>query len=194
MHTLDILFIIAGAFFIFVGVRRGLIGELFRLVALIVGFFVAFLYYPDMAKFCRFNPPYLANAVTFTLIFLIVFLAIIGTGWLLKKIVHLTPLGWVDSFFGGAIGLAKAVFIFWVICLSCASFPLGKFTREVRHSIVFQMYDKLPPRMKLSGVSNLRALFKKNIVPDMPQKQKKPHLPKKKTDTSKTATADFKHR
>jgi membrane protein required for colicin V production len=194
MHTLDILFIIAGAFFIFVGVRRGLIGELFRLIALIVGFFVAFLYYPDLVKFCRFNPPYLANAVTFTLIFLAVFLAIIGTGWLLKKIVHLTPLGWIDSFFGGAIGLAKAAFIFWVICLSCASFPLGKFTREVHHSIVFQMYDKLPPGMKFSGVANLRALFKKNISQDMPQKQKKPQLPKKKVDTSKTTTADFKRR
>jgi uncharacterized membrane protein required for colicin V production len=172
MHTLDIFFIIASVFFIVVGIRRGLIGELFRLIALIAAFFVAFLYYPELAKLCRFNPPYLAGSLSFTIIFILTALAIIGIGWLLKKIVHLTPLGWADYFFGGAIGLAKAVLIFWVICLSLASFPPSKFILGLHRSFVFQTYKKLPPAIKLAGVTKIRALFKKNIDHDVPQKLK----------------------
>jgi hypothetical protein len=48
--------------------------------------------------------------------------------------------------------------------------------------------------MKLTGVAKIRTLFKKSVGQDKPQKQKNTQLPKKKTDTSKTATADFKHR
>ncbi len=196
MHTLDILFIIAAFFFVIIGIRRGLIGELFRLTALVLGFFVAFLYYPEIANLCRFKPAYLQNAVAFTLIFLIVALAVIGIGWLLKKIVHLTPLGWVDGFFGGVIGFLKTVLIFWVICLSLAVFPPGSFILRLHRSLVFQTYKKLPPGMKLSGVAGVRNLFKKNIDKDVTQKltktQQQAEQLKKKADSSKTT--GYKHR
>ena len=170
MHTLDIFFIIAAVFFLIVGIRRGLIGELFRLVALVAGFFVAFLYYPEIAKLCHFKPPSLTNALAFTLIFIVTALIIIGIGWLLKKIVHLTPLGWADYIFGGVLGLAKAVFIFWVICLSLASFPPNKFIMGLNRSVVFQTYKKLPPAIKAPGIDNMRALFRKCFDHDLPQK------------------------
>jgi len=190
MHLLDILFIIATAFFVFVGIRRGLIGEIFRLLALVVGFFVAFLYYQEMAKPWSIHPAYLKNAMAFTLIFLIVVCAVIGTGWLLKKIIHLTPLGWADSFFGGAIGGAKAVLIFWVICLSCASFPPTKFVLNLHRSLVFKTYKKLPPGMKLAGITKMRTLFKKSVDKDILQKRKAP--PQTTVDTS--ITSDIQHR
>ena len=189
MHILDILFIIAAAFFVFVGIRRGLIGEFFRLVALVVGFFVAFLYYQEMAKPWSIHPAYLKNVMAFTLIFLIVVCAVIGTGWLLKKIIHLTPLGWADSVFGGAIGGAKAVLIFWVICLSCASFPPTKYVLNLQRSIVFKTYKKLPPGMKFAGITKLRALFKKSVDQNTAPKLKKPE---RKTDTS--TISDTRHR
>ena len=178
MHTLDILFIIAAAFFIYTGTRRGLIGEIFRLAALAAGFIAAFLYYPELSKFFRFSQPYAANAAAFTLIFLAVFLAIIGFGLLLKKAIHLTPLGWVDSLFGGAIGGAKTVLVFWVICLSCASLPPTKFASGLHGSFVFQTYKKLPPAVKLPALVKMRAQLKKDVIPAMPQK------PKGKSDTS----------
>jgi len=188
MHLLDFLFIIATAFFVFVGIRRGLIGELFRLLALVAGFFVAFLYYQEMAKLFSIRPAYVKNAMSFTLIFLIVVCAVIGTGWLLKKIIHLTPLGWADSFFGGAIGGAKAVLVFWVICLSCASFPPTKYVLNLQRSIVFKTYKKLPPGMKLAGITKMRTLFKKKNDQNGMQKQKH----ERTSDTS--ITSDTQHR
>jgi uncharacterized membrane protein required for colicin V production len=178
MHIIDILFLAAAGFFIFTGTRRGLIGEVFRLAGLAAGFAVAFLYYKELAGIFRFNPPHAAGALAFTVIFLAVLLAVIATGQLLKKAVHLTPLGWVDSVFGGAIGGAKAVLIFWVICLSLSSFPQSKFAGGVHHSIVFQTYKKLPPAVKLSGLMKKRARFKK----EAPQK------PKGNADTSITSS------
>jgi|WetSurMetagenome_2_1015567.scaffolds.fasta_scaffold253077_2 uncharacterized membrane protein required for colicin V production len=180
MHTLDILFIIAAAFFIFTGTRRGLIGEVFRLAAMVAGFIAAFLYYQELSKFFRFTQPFAANAIAFTLIFLAVLLAIICMGLLLKKAVHCTPLGWVDSLFGGAIGGAKAVLIFWVVCLSCASLPPTKFARGLHGSFVFQTYKKLPPAAKLPALLKMRARLKKDSTDAVPQKQKG------KSDTSTT--------
>lgn len=170
MQILDILFIIASVFFVFVGIRRGLIGELFRLAALVTGFFIAFLYYQNIAGivgFFKVHPAYLRNAIAFTLIFLIVVLAVIGIGWLLKKIIHLTPLGWADSVVGGVLGLAKAVLIVWVICLSVSTFPQNRFVLNQRRSLVFETYNKLPPGMKLSGITGARTLFKKNTDKDI---------------------------
>ena len=187
MQILDILFIIAAVFFVAVGIRRGLIGELFRLAALVSGFFIAFLYYQDFAGitgFFKVHPAYLRNAIAFSLIFLIVVLAVIGTGWLLKKIIHLTPLGWADSVFGGVLGLAKAVLIVWVICLSLSSFPQNRFVLNQRRSLVFETYKKLPPGMKLSGITGARNLFKKNTNTTMPQNPVQPAAMKIKPDTS----------
>jgi uncharacterized membrane protein required for colicin V production len=171
MHILDILFIAAAAFFVFTGARRGLIGEIFRLAGLAAGFIVAFIYFQELGKHFHFNPQYAANAAAFTVIFLAVLLAVIGTGQLLKKAVHLTPLGWVDSIFGGAIGGCKTVLIFWVICLSCAALPPTKFVSEARRSFVFQTYKRLPPSMKLPGLMKTRTRLIKGGALAVPQKQ-----------------------
>jgi uncharacterized membrane protein required for colicin V production len=160
MHILDILFIAAAGFFIFTGTRRGLIGEVFRLAGLAGGFVVAFLYFKELGQLIRFNPPHVANAAAFTIIFIVAFLAIIAAGRLLKKCVHLTPLGWIDAVFGGIIGGAKSVLVFWVICLSAVSLPPTKFVRDMHQSFVFKTYKKLPPAAKLSGLMKIRAQFK----------------------------------
>ncbi|MBN2188732.1 MAG: CvpA family protein [Chitinispirillaceae bacterium] len=168
MQILDILFIVAAAYFIFTGTQRGLIGEIFRLAGLVAGFATAFLYYKELSGVFRFNPPAAAGALAFAIIFLAVLCAAIVAGFLLKKFIHLTPLGRVDSVFGGAVGGAKAVLIFWVICLSFASLPPTKFVRSQHGSFVYRTYKKLPPAVKLSGLMKTRARFKK----DTPQKTK----------------------
>jgi membrane protein required for colicin V production len=167
MHTLDILFIIAGAFFIFIGIRRGLIGELFRLAALIAGFFAAFLYYEEIASYFRFTSPVIDRACAFTLVFLIVAIAIIGVGWVVKKIIHLTPLGWIDGLFGGIIGLTKTILIFWILCLSLSSFPLSRPMLDANRSVLFQTYKRLPSSVKLDGITAMRNRLKKNVGGDL---------------------------
>ncbi|MCU0608623.1 MAG: CvpA family protein, partial [Chitinispirillaceae bacterium] len=137
MHTFDILFIIGSMFFIIVGVRRGLIGEVFRIIALVAGFLVAFLYFSDLSPYLRFASPSIANPVAFSLIYLATAILILLTGWMLKKIIRLTPLGWVDYSFGGAIGLCKAVILFWIVCLSLSAFPASRAKLNMNRSTVY---------------------------------------------------------
>lgn len=172
MHTLDILFIITAVFFVIVGVRRGLIGEIFRLVGLVAGFFIAFLRYTDAGHLIKGVPTAAANAIGFTAIFLAVMLAVIGLGWLLKKAVHLTPLGWIDYLCGGTIGFSKVVIIFWVICLSLASLPSLEARVHAGRSMVFRTYRTLPQGLKLVGMERIRTIFKKSVDSDLPKKLK----------------------
>jgi len=173
MHTIDILFGIAAVFFIVVGVRRGLVGEVFRLLALFAGFGAGFLFYTDAAFFFHFSNQYASNALAFILVFLAGSLLVLGLGWIVKKIVHLTPLGWIDYLFGGAIGLIKAVFIFWVTCLSFASFPATVKKMKVNNSIVFTAYKKLPPTFKVDALLTLRHSLKKDVETTLPARIRK---------------------
>lgn len=196
MQILDLLFVIAAAFFVVVGVRRGLIGETFRLAAIIAGFFVAFLYYPELGRVVRFHPTYISNGLAFAIIFVCVALAVIGAGWVVKKIIHLTPLGWVDYIFGGALGFIKTALIFWIVCLSISAFPANRTKSGMTRSVVFKTYQKLPHGIKLDGVTSVRKALKKDIGDGVPRslletKQRIEEL-KKKVDSVKTT--ETKHR
>lgn len=169
MHTLDIFFCIAAVFFVVIGIRRGLIGELFRLLALILGFIVAFLYYPDLARLLKISSPAVATPLCFTLIYLATALTVIGIGWLLRKVVHLTPLGWLDYIFGGAIGFSKVVIIFWVVCLSFSTFPLTIKRMHLKKSVVYATYTRLPEHLKFDGMVKIRDSFRKNVDKDVPR-------------------------
>jgi len=169
MHTIDILFIIAAGFFIFTGVRRGLIGEVFRLAALAVGFCCAFMYYPDIMNKIHFKAQYLAGGIAFLALYLAAALCILGVGWVVKKAVHLTPLGWADHVFGGAIGLLKAAIIFWVICLSISSFPASAARLHANRSIVYKTYKTLPNALKLEDLLRLRNSLKKSVDKNVPR-------------------------
>jgi membrane protein required for colicin V production len=196
MHTIDILFIIASLFFIIVGIRRGLVGEVFRLLALIAGFCAAFLFYIEAAAYIPFGKPYVSNGLAFIIIFLIAAVIIIGIGWVIKKIIHLTPLGWVDQLFGGAIGFAKAVFIFWVVCLSFASFPATVKKMKVNKSIIFSTYKKIPPALRLDAMLQVRDSIKKGIGLDIPAQLQKTRdqVEKLKSQVDSVKQTGRKHR
>ena len=189
MHTIDILFGIAAVFFIVTGVRRGLVGEVFRLFALIAGVAAGFIFYPEVAVVFHFSNQYVSNALAFIVLFLIAALIVLGFGWVIKKIIHLTPLGWIDYLFGGAIGLVKALFIFWVICLSFASFPATVKKMKVNNSIVFAAYKKLPAGVKLDAMLKLRDIAKKNVDKKFPEQVKQTE---KKIETLKNSVDSLK--
>jgi membrane protein required for colicin V production len=194
MHTIDILFLIACIFLIIIGIRRGLVGEVFRLLALAAGFCAAFLYYPEAAAYLHFGNRYFCNALAFIVIFLAAALIIIGIGWVIKKIIHLTPLGWIDYFFGGVIGLVKAMFIFWVICLSFASFPATVNKMKVNNSFVFATYNKLPPALKLDAILQFRNSMKKNIDRKIPAQLQKTQKELEKLKAEVDSAKQTEHR
>ncbi|MBN1307432.1 MAG: CvpA family protein [Chitinispirillaceae bacterium] len=175
MHALDIIIAVITAFLIFTGLRRGLIGEIIRLSAMIVGIFVAFLYHQDaaMRSPLRHVPlqPEIRNALAFIIIYCLCAVAIIMAGLLIKKIVHLTPLGWIDRLVGGLIGFLKGLLIAYVACLSISSFPVRRIRNDFNHSLVYRGFTALPKGFALKSLlhsrARLRTIFDKNPPPQI---------------------------
>lgn len=200
MHALDVLVIVIGAVFIFTGIKRGLIGEVIRLAAMVGGCIVAFMYYSDLGTNApiHFLPvqPQIRNGIAFILIYTACALGIIGLGWFIRKAVHLTPLGWIDRLAGALIGTLKALLIAYIACLSIASLPVRKIRKDSSNSIVYKTYQSLPKEMTLKSLlkkkSNLRNIFKKAPTEPIDNIQKKFESFKATVDSAKEAQSSTK--
>ncbi|MBD3344260.1 MAG: hypothetical protein GF401_04270 [Chitinivibrionales bacterium] len=165
MHVFDIIISIIAALFIIVGIKRGLIGEAFRLIALIAGFAVAVTGYRTLFPHLTFIP--LSDSTKLVISFLLLFFAtvilVLGTGWLIRKIVRLTVLGWVDRLCGGCIGLIKAFIIAWIFVLSAVSSPFPWVEDKLGDSIVFSYLSKFPPHLSVPYMESTKKSFEKII-------------------------------
>jgi hypothetical protein len=114
---------------------------------------------------------------------------VLGLGWVVRKMVHLTPLGWIDSLFGGVLGLLKAVILFWMLCLAFTIFPFGIDKLALHRSMVFQTYKKLPGIVKLPGLNKLRETLKIDPLPDLHSRilKKGPHGGQRERSSASTA-------
>ncbi len=162
MHTLDIILGIITLVFVIIGIKRGLTGEIFRILALIAGFIIAFLYYNEITPlFSSLKIAiHIKNALAFFLLYIAVALLILLIGWLVKKVINMTVFGWFDRLLGAGIGLLKSLIIAWAICLSISSFPTRN---DFAGSIVYTNYKKLPNNFHLTAVlktkESVRSLF-----------------------------------
>lgn len=106
------------------GVFRGLIKELSSIVGVIFGFYVAYSYYPQLAKYMArwvTNPAYL-NILSFLAIFFLVFMTVSFAGVVIKYLMNIAFLGWTDRICGAIFGSAKGLLIVMVILLVLTSF------------------------------------------------------------------------
>jgi membrane protein required for colicin V production len=163
MHTFDIIILVITALFVVIGIKRGFVIEIFRLTAMIAGFIVAFLYYSDIRQFVPLGklPLQAQNSISFVLTYIVVAIGILTIGWITKKIIHFSLLGWLDRILGACVGIFKSLLIIWVACLSVAALPSERVRKDFGRSITFQMYKNLPAGLELDGVNKIRNAFRK---------------------------------
>lgn len=141
-----------------IGAKRGLISEVFRFAAFLVGFFVAFLYCRDlqgaMAGFSK-NQQFTA-ATAFILLFIAVFILVTLVGYLLRKFTDAVSLGFIDHICGLIFGLLKVGVIAWAACLSIASMPVQKIQSEFSRSVVYKGYKAMPKSFSLAAMEDMR--------------------------------------
>ncbi len=128
MNLLDVVIIgIMIASMIYSG-WRGFIRDIFSILALIGGVLIASrLYFLGASFLARWisYPPY-ANIAGFALIFILSGFLICLLGILLRKIIRLIHLGWLDRWAGIVFGLIKGVFITTIIVLALVAFLPSK--------------------------------------------------------------------
>lgn len=113
MTSLDAVFIVIFIIFFARGVWTGLVSQLAFFAALVLGFIAAGSFYEKLAPFVQkiIAPPQVAFFATFTILFLLVYFAVIASGKGLKKVAKVSLLGWFDRVMGGLLGLGKAVLL-----------------------------------------------------------------------------------
>jgi membrane protein required for colicin V production len=114
MHWLDIIFLVLLFIPTFIGLRKGLIKAVLSLVGLIVGVVLAGHFYKPVSNIFGFiSNESVAHILAFILILALVLVAAFLLARLLKSVVSITMMGWVDNVGGAVLG-----FLFGFIFLS----------------------------------------------------------------------------
>lgn len=135
MSGFDLVVLVIVLFCMIRGVFRGLIREVSGIVAVIAGFYGAFTYYWVLSPYLAFmiETPAIQHLVSFGLLFCGIVIAVGLIAALIRKLMHVAFLGWVDRTFGLVFGTAKGILIVSVLFVMLTAFlPAGSSTMMTR--------------------------------------------------------------
>ena len=124
MNAFDIVVVVIISFCLIRGFFKGLIGEMSGIIGVVAGFYGAYTYYPFITVYAEkwIENPLMRNLVAFTLLFCAILVIISLISILIRKILKLVFLGWVDSIFGLIFGAAKGILIMSVLFIMVTTF------------------------------------------------------------------------
>jgi membrane protein required for colicin V production len=128
MNAFDIFIVVVVGFCLIRGIFRGLIKELSSIIGVLAGFYGAYTYYVKLAQLLSrwiSDTGYL-NIFSFLVIFCCVFILISVLGVVIKYLLNVAFLGWIDRICGAGFGLIKGILIVSVVMISLTAFlPKG---------------------------------------------------------------------
>jgi membrane protein required for colicin V production len=128
MNLLDVIIAVIILFCLIRGIFRGLIKEIASIIGVLVGFYAGYTYYPLVTKYLKtwINPSAYLNIIAFLLLFCSIFILISILGVIIKYLLNIAFLGWLDRVGGALFGALKGVLIFSVLLLTLTAFlPKG---------------------------------------------------------------------
>jgi membrane protein required for colicin V production len=138
MNTLDIVFCVILGFLGLRGIFRGLVKEVASILGLILGFVLANLFHAELVPMLErpLGGPGLASLVAYLGIFLGTVAAVFLAASLIRKILKMIMLGWLDSIGGGLLGFFKGALLCSIIVLALTAFLPSKATILTESQIV----------------------------------------------------------
>ncbi len=127
MNGFDIFVLIIVTMCIVSGLFRGLVREISGIIGLVAGFYGAATYYPYLLPYVEgwIAKHWLACLICFFVIFFVIVLLVGLFAFLIRKLLSIIFLGWVDRTFGLLFGFCKGVIISSVIYILLVSFIPG---------------------------------------------------------------------
>ena len=128
MNPFDIVVIVILAYGLIRGVFRGLVREISSIIGVLDGFYAAYTYYPRVAQLIA---PWIAdsgyrNILGFLLIFSAIVIVVAILAVVIKYLLNIAYLGWIDRLTGAVFGFAKGVLVCCVIFIVLTAFlPKG---------------------------------------------------------------------
>lgn len=132
MNLFDILVVTVLAYGFIRGAFRGLVREVSSIVGVLGGFYAAFTYYPNLARLLSplishwvTHPAYI-DILSYLAIFSIVVIVVSILAAIIKYLLNIAYLGWVDRVCGAFFGLLKGALVICVVFIVFTAFsPKG---------------------------------------------------------------------
>ncbi|MEF2229623.1 MAG: CvpA family protein [Pseudodesulfovibrio sp.] len=153
MNILDIIILVILVIFVIRGLFRGLVQEVLSLIAVVLAVYLAANYQHLLAPYLE---PYITTEMVVSgLAYALIFIATLVVFWLLAKLIrtvlNISLLGWVDRTTGGIFGLLEGALISLILLMFVQSFaPQSDWLKEsgiaprARHLV--QMMGDLAPQ------------------------------------------------
>jgi membrane protein required for colicin V production len=169
MNPFDIIIIVILGYSLVRGLFRGLVKEISSIIGVFGGFYAGYTYYKTLGKLLSsivHEAAYL-NILSFLIIFCGVLIVVSVLGVIIKYLLNIAFLGWVDRIGGVVFGLAKGVLIVSVLFISLTAF-LPKGSVFIKKSVLAphvswvseKMANVVSQEMKQDFVSKLGELKK----------------------------------
>jgi membrane protein required for colicin V production len=167
MNPFDMLIVVILSFCLIRGIFRGLIKEVASIVGVLAGFYAAYTYYPSIQGWFStwVSSAAYRYVLSFLVIFCVVFLFISILGVVIKYLLNIAFLGWVDRICGAGFGFVKAVLIVSVLMIALTTFltrgtPIIKDSLLAPHvtQVAEKMIQVVPQDMKSEFQSKIREL------------------------------------
>ena len=185
MNIVDLVVLVIVGLSGLVGLFRGAVREIFGLAALLLGFLLALNYYGPAAEALgpRVSNPLLAQGAAFFGILLIAWTVFAVAGMLLRRMLRLLSLSWLDRLGGLAFGLVRGALVVSVLTWSVAAFAspgnglpedglagsrVSRRVLEVGDRIAALFPEDFATRLR-KGVAAARARFAPDSASDGPE-------------------------
>jgi len=169
MNPFDILIIIIMGYSLIRGLFRGLVKEASSLIGVLGGFYAAYTYYKVLAGLLAgliHDTSYL-NILSFLIIFSGALIMVSVLGVIIKYLLNIAFLGWVDRIGGIVFGVLKGMLIVSILFITLTAF-LPKGTAFIKNSELAphvswfseKLAEVVPKEMKLDFKAKLGELKK----------------------------------
>ena len=124
MNPFDVFIILVMGYSIVRGLFRGLVKEVSSIIGVLGGFYAAYSYYPMVARLLSgvISEQSYLNILSFLIIFCGILIIISILGIVIKYLLNVAFLGWIDRICGLGFGLIKGVLIVTVIFIILTTF------------------------------------------------------------------------
>ena len=160
MNTLDIIIGLILAYTLIRGVFRGLVEEISSIVGVFAGIYAAVFYYPHLASLLGrwIAEAAYRNIISFFVLFGLVFIVVGVLGVLIKSLLNIASLGWLDRLCGVAFGGIKGVLIAAVLLLALTAF-LPRGTALIKQSYLAPHVSLIAARLAKIVPQDMRKKF-----------------------------------
>lgn len=164
MNLFDIITIAIIAFCLIRGAFKGLIGELSGIIGVVAAFYGAYTYYPLITGYAVkwIESAAIRNLLAFFLLFCAILVVIGLLSLIIRKILKLVFLGWVDRSFGLVFGAAKGALIMAVLFIMITNF-LPNNSKILKSSVSAPYIAKVAENMTVFVSKNSRKDFMKKL-------------------------------